>query len=377
MPCDQKTTLIERRIIMNYLILLTPDLTVSPLVDAMAGGFERVLCPKLSRLERHSRSVLEGKIHDLNEKILRDHQKQWFQTLSINGDDLVRPKYKSELASIIGQMDEKRWVVCDSQLVHFLPLWLSSASKTKTVFHYSEPLECALTLQQKWRFPIAFGLALWEQSVLAAGRNLAAHEYTLISSKRLRSANSKYLKTLVKEFGELDSEVLTKSSSEGVSDLDFELSSAIKTCFDLLEKRKLTDLADRSLSAQSKDILDYYGQIRAGHEQLKVERDQLIVDLAQATAKIDSDSDDQNADEKKVTVVDEALSRVKVHLEGMDTLEFYADPESPILDMLRTNLLSTDQDQLMFLNYGEDDNDTLYFMSSDLLAIEIEPAVNH
>jgi hypothetical protein len=67
-----------------------------------------------------------------------------------------------------------------------------------------------------------------------------------------------------------------------------------------------------------------------------------------------------------------SLSKVSLRIDGMGTVEFYADPNAPVLDMLRDHLDSPKQDELIYLNYGDDD--TVYFMSSKLLSIETEPA---
>jgi hypothetical protein len=66
-----------------------------------------------------------------------------------------------------------------------------------------------------------------------------------------------------------------------------------------------------------------------------------------------------------------------LQIADIGTLEFYADPSSAVLEMLRNNLGSTEQDELIYLSYGDNENDTVYFLSSSLLPMETEPAGQH
>ena len=76
---------------------------------------------------------------------------------------------------------------------------------------------------------------------------------------------------------------------------------------------------------------------------------------------------------EQANVSDANLCKAKIHIKGMDTLDLYAEPDSPILAMLREQLAKQGSDEMIYLNYGEDDQDSLYFMASDLVAIETEP----
>ena len=70
---------------------------------------------------------------------------------------------------------------------------------------------------------------------------------------------------------------------------------------------------------------------------------------------------------------DPSICKVTVFLDNADPMEFYSDPQSPVLDMLQEHLVNNETDQLLFLNCGEQGTETVYFMSSSLLGINTSP----
>lgn len=364
------------------LILSTPDLRHTPLTQHLECYYEHVFIPRLEPLKAYKSDSLDSQIMALHQKILMGQQKNWYQRISMSDDWLQHEHYQQALHDILGQLEQKDWLLHDPLLVHFLPIWVSKLESPSITFYYSEPLECARTLQQRWRFPIAFGLALWEHYVLAACKNLPDTNFMLISSNTLRNSPEDHLKPLLDKLGVAhpnDWSVFSNTERPNQADKFTSLQQNQENIFAALQANDLSALRSLSVSDESHDILDYYGQVRSGFEIVKAERDRLQSELELSKNKISIEQvesiNTQAAPntEDSLEEPESALCQVRVTIDGMETLEFFADPSSPVLDMLRNHLVSNEHDELIYLNYGDSDNDTLYFMSSNLLAMETQP----
>ena len=153
-----------------------------------------------------------------------------------------------------------------------------------------------------------------------------------------------------------------------------------RVIFDALEKGKLSKIKKLNISKQSADILQYYGQMRSGFEMVKAQRDKIKNELAA--------SQQQRTKTAETTEVDlvankseqqKNLIAVKLGLRGMHDVEFFSEPDSPILEMLQQHLLSNSQaqDEMIYLNSVGADNEAMYFMASSLLTIETQSVSQH
>ncbi len=358
---------------MNCLLLSTPDRTVAPLLDALSSNFDCIAQPTFNQLEQPANSDAEIEIHRFHRAILQGHQKQWYQPLTDTKKVFEAESNRNQLNSILSTLGQSNWLVHDPLLAYFLPNWLTAEQQFKIIFSYSSPMHCALSLQNTWRFPIAFGLALWENYVLSAAVNLHQLDHTLISLSKLKTADKSYFRSIARSLSPLVIDDLSTSLETHDRSDDFVLPGSFQVICDLLENHELGTLAARPLSSESRDILEFYGQLRAGYQHVQTERDHLRLQLLNSV----QDNDTSTELVQPHLTNDAQLVLVKVHIEGMEVVEFYADPSSPVLDMLRSNLVNSTQDQLLYLSYGEEEHDTLYFMSSSLLALEIKPAEQH
>jgi len=358
---------------MNCLLLSTPDRTIAPLLDALSSNFDCIAQPMFNQLEHQASSDIEMEIHRFHNTLLQGHQKQWYQPLTGAEKTFEAENHSNQLNSILASLGQSNWLVHDPLLAYFLPYWFTLEQQPKLIFAYSDPMYCALTLQKTWRFPIAFGLALWENYVLSAAMNLHQHNPTLISLSKLKTADKSYLQSITGSLSPLTIDDLPTSFETSDHSDHFALPESFRVIYDLLENDDLGKLASTSLSSESRDILEFYGQLRAGYQHVQTERDHLRRQLLKSAQNNDTTTElvqQHTADDQQLVVV-------KVHIEGMDVVEFYADPNSPVLEMLRTNLVDSTQDQLLYLSYGEEEHDTLYFMSSSLLAMEVKLAEQH
>lgn len=370
---------------MNHFVISTPDLLRSPFIQGISANFEYVNNVKLEvSIDGYDDNIIQAGIDRFNQNYLLSKQKHWYQLLP-DDQGLVLSDDESLLMSMKQQLSEKTWLLQGPLLTFSLPIWLQVFESSSVIFQYSKPLDCARYLQQKWRFPIAFGLALWESYVISACKNLINSDALLMSISSFQNNPDKVLKRVAKKMGltsynqELSFDMLSFNDSNEYSGFEktFEYYQSI---FKMLEKGHINKVAKLPISEVSGDIIEYYGQLRAGFEQVNEDNKLILQKLStldQHDGEIEPDSVDQlknNADDN----ANEPLIKVRVHIDGMDTLEFCSEPDSPILVMLQNHLakesVSADSpDELIYLNYDENQTDTLYFMSSTLRAIETEP----
>jgi len=334
----------------------------------------------------------QHRIYSLHQKILADLQKTWFQPLPSKHQVQRFGEYEDELDSILDTIDSS-WLVQDTLLNHFLPLWLSRVDNPVLFLYFSEPLECAHALQQKWRFPISFGLALWESYMLAAANNLIGQQCIPVSRSKLRRSPKKVMKAALKKAGEInqangirvtENDECWSALSTGL-EVDLSLYSGFlqksqKDIFKHLENGEIEKLEGRALAPQSTDILDYYGQLRAGFELLRTKQNQF-------EERTDQEDSEQTAEisstyePPETGIIPDAgsmLREVIVHIKGIEPIEFIVEADSPVLQMLRHSLQSSGQapDEMVYLDYEDKATSALYFMKSSLLGIETTPLLH-
>lgn len=351
------------------LVLSTPDLLKNAVVEHIGGSFEKSLSLQLKPLKGYRTGPLETKIVALNQRILQDQQTTWYQGLPITPDCLKSDFYLTAMSEILKNIENQSCLIHDPLLAHSLPLWLSKLDNPLIILCYSHPMECAYHLQQTWRFPLSIGLALWESFVLTACGHLHQQSSVLISTNKVRNSPVNHLKSVFKKLSIPQPNqwaALTQgdlSAAWKTLNHDFQRQSNI---FSKLEQGDIASIASMKISSQSADELYYYGQLRAGFENANAERDQLRQKLGL------SPQENIETIPSKSRQNDSPLIRLRIHIRGMEVLEFFTDPKSSIIEMLRDSLTNDVEDNLVYLNYGDSENDVLYFMSSKLVALEID-----
>ncbi len=324
-----------------------------------------------------------SKIRHLHQKILSDHQKAWYQRITPRDDLPENKDYSAELIPILQRLNSRSTsLIHDPLLNFFLPLWKSCAKDLVILFYYSEPVECALALQKQWRFPINFGLALWENYIIAACRNLANQGCIPVSTSKLRVSPKSHLASICCSLNRetagqiqigIDQQkkllpVFADQSCESGQKQEF-LRKSQEDIYIALEIGNFADIGERSLSSQSVDILDHYGQLRAGFEWEKAQNDMKNKHPTNAAVHSKPVSSTTTLSVPESLVDDSSLGTATVYIQGMEPLQFLAEPDSPVIENLGRCLLQ-DHNELVFLNYEGEGKETLYFMSADLLAIE-------
>lgn len=407
--------------LVNCFVLSTPDLNVNPLVDWLALELGWPVHSEQSKMMPSDDSV-----NGIHRQILKRLQKNWYEELDTTSLLDQASQFQNEIDTSTNHLVANNCFIHDPLLCRFLPLWKekgkgesavdsSQTLSTKVLFHYSDPLECAVSLQRAWRMPIAVGLALWESYVIDACKNLSEHDYVLISSQEITYSGTGSLTSLLKwvsgashsqeSVGRLMWPSLNEVSS--IKPINAEhLSSCLQDSqieiLDLLGRNEIDEIAQRDLSFFAADTLEYYGQLRGGlehansslsslkskyadlqaqHREVQKSHTQLQTQAQATHHQQASDASEDDTIEQKGAVTPltsqqaaTELCNVKVQIEGMNTIEFLSPVDSPVLEMLKTHIAGGLQDELIFLNYGETGNEALYFMSSSLMALETERA---
>ncbi len=321
-------------------------------------------------------------VKDLHEKILRDHQKSWFQ-LARYGYQLFDDADYTQTAREIARefTDDSPRVLVDPLLCFFAPLWYRELDDPICIFFYGEPLECAVRLQDRWRFPLHFGLALWEYYVVSALSHLRQQKYLLFSLARFRKSPDAYMTEIRKCYRELKG-FSSQQKYDFESALDRDWSDPVATpdprrhltqpqtlLFDALEAGSVDDIPGLALSEQSEDILFHYGNLRAGYDQIRDTRDKLQRKLQSRGQARDSYETHRN--DYKLDVSDQNVE-VVVHIDGMSPLTFLSEPDSPLIELLETTLQNQSQNpgELVYLECAGSEMSSFYFRAGDLLAVE-------
>lgn len=367
------------------LVLATPDGIPSRILDL----WDQTLFETI-RVREHGYKPgsVEEKIRTLHGNILHDHQKTWFQ-LCRDGFKLDNPDYEGPLRKIVRTIhNDGDSAVVDPLLCFFSPLWCQNMDNCNCLFYYSEPMETAVNLQTKWRFPIHFGLALWEYYVIHGLRNMGAADRALFSLSQFRDTPESYLKATRRRLEGMSGGSATNDRKIGTilrsewnisaatPDGSRYLSQSQSELFERLESNDLKETEELSVSDQSADILFHYGNIRAGYDQIKGEKES----LEKKSGFSQGERPERAA--RAVTSSDGGSSvplvEVVVHIDGMAPLEFLVDQDNPIVGTLRDTLLTQSQvpDELVYLYCGESKNTAIYFSARDLLAVETNRALS-
>ena len=361
---------------MPDLVLSTPDGVPEQLLDLWDRQLFATV--RADRVDTESTSV-DSQIRALHRKILADHQKSWFQLCGRGYRLTEHDDYTQSANQVLAEVDngDSRAIV-DPLLCFFAPLWRQQIESPVSIFFFTEPMECAAALQDKWRFPIRFGLALWEYYVINAISRIKKQEHLLFSYTQFCEAPSAYFEDVTTRYHDLKSiPKQSRAAASIVLDSEWHRARAVPDrqkyinqtqmyLYDALDRDRLRDAKEVELSEESRDILFHYGNLRAGYEQMKSARDELQTQLQNGTSAPDNQKVLSDPD------VGGSLTEVVVHVRGMEPLELLCEPDNPVIEMLTTTLHTQSQNpnEFVYLQCQGPDMGALYFLAGDLLALE-------
>lgn len=414
-------------------MLSTPDLSFNPLVDWLAEELDWQIYAEQpvgspdnaeQRLAKGSTGLVNGAITELHQRILKSKNIGWYEhvqqpLIDDNSnclEDIAR--IAKQLTSDADSVKQGN-VIHDPLLCRFFTHWQAKVGAAKVIVHYSDPIQCALSLQDNWRMPIAVGLALWESYLIDACKSVVGQNYKLVSSRDLSQAQNPEIvgNSLASILSWLKDDEKTQENFNPfhwpkpnviASDQQVDV-AGLKSCLQkshveilgLLRKNNLNAVAERNLSFSSADTLKHYGQLRGALEHANSSRDSFKVEYFEqkklnsqlelaAEAQRSRIAEQARPDEPQLETTQpppqdntplektpsSVLCNVRVQIEGMDIIEFLSPTDSPVLGMLRTHMARSAEpnvnDELVYLNYGEAGSEALYFMSSSLMTLETE-----
>jgi len=366
---DMKTTNVD-------LLLSTPDGIAKSLSAIWNSGLFMPVCPQKSDSDAASGT------DRLHQAIMADHQKAWYQLCNKGFQLEDNLRYKNFVGEILQTLNqEKNPVIADPLLCFLAPLWKQQLNRPVLIFHYSNPMECALALQKTWRFPLQFGLALWEHYVLSALHQIRGEKYLLFSVDQYRKAPKQYFKSFADRYRKLKG--IESGTEISFADSDFTalppetdpnkeefLGEAQKRIFTALESQDLESIRDVALSAQATDLLFHYGNLRSGFESIKsrISEPQPQVEVPSSAIE-----ETQQPDNQPMTIdTDEPLVEVTVHIDGLPPQEFASSPDNPVLEVLNTALQNQSDrpNEMIYLQSAESETGAIYFSAGDLIAVE-------
>jgi hypothetical protein len=378
---------------MKALFLSTPDLDATRMANLLTPWCDAPIQCFQDMQTGVDRVDIGTLVDNLHQDIFLDAQKSWFQYASegFNNIGEGRPgKWSASTFAAITQRD--RWLISDSRLCLTAPFWQSNLKPEALVIAYSHPLVCALMLSKTWRFPISVGLALWEYYLLCAVNHCKNQTTIILSLVKFRHERNQFNRIVAKQLAKLgyaeddsleklksiSSPIFSTVDASGTDPRDY-LSDNQAGILAELEELDLEAVAKRSLSAQSQDLLLHYGDLRAGYEKLKLQRNQVQQELNAVNAAKPA----PQAEEIQPKVATESSSdvqldtanyvEVSVQVKDMRRLEFICSKDAPILNTLQEVLQNPYEytDKLLFLNYGQNGDQSLYFPGCNLLSLNI------
>ncbi|MFT5112665.1 MAG: hypothetical protein ACI8P9_001992 [Parasphingorhabdus sp.] len=378
---------------MKALFLSTPDLEATKLANLLMPWCNT---PIQCFQEMQTGTELAGvarSVDNLHQDIFFDAQKSWFQLSSggFGNIGINRPTdWSASTLSAIEKHDQ--WLISDARFCLTAPFWQSNFNPDALVIAYSDPLVCAFSLSRTWRFPISVGLALWEYYLLSAVNHCKNQTTIILSLYKFHHDRDGFNRLLAEQlatlgfteddtFEKIQSVTSPLPSSFDISSLENGeyLNSNQASLFAELEELDLESVAHRSLSSQSEDLLRHYGDLRAGYEKMKMHRNQIQQELNaikadQSDMQVKKIKPDETAKESQDALFNPGhYVEVSVQVQDMQQLEFICSRDAPVLNTLQEVLQNPTEykDQLLFLNYGKNGEQTLYFPGCSLLSLNV------
>ncbi len=246
-------------------------------------------------------------IVNLNEEILTHLDLKWDCISQYKPDlfnDELNDKFASRAKEIILGLDAHRpWMLKDPRLCLLLPFWLPLCELPVCVYVYRDPIEVAMSLQQREGFNHNVGLALWEKYTLIALKDSQQLPRILVSFHELIANPIETINALYESLGQLDIQGIRLPTEKEINAfLDLSLyrekntnkkTTHLLTCaqqelVQSFEQKKILSLKTLPVCSESSQntLLDY-----EKNKQLKMQLEELTAQLEKLTLEID----DKNA----------------------------------------------------------------------------------
>lgn len=332
------------------------------------------------------------RVAPLNLEILATLQSTWYHVdnVPLDEDALALPyPLKKKIKDCARDLNlPDHWLCDDSAMCVVLPYWRALLDKPVYLLYVEHPVDVARRLRDTWRFPLAFGISLWEYYMRAALLHTRGCERVVVVQDNLPNGPEEALRkvggqlALFSERGVPGhSEVAriaalfpSASRDREPDELAF-MHESLRAFYGALSSGAIDDSDVARMSAGSRDILQLYGRLRAGFDLVRQDRDalreRLAVEPLPATADADHAAAEGSETTSPMTVNDSGIVEVTVYLRDMEPLALSCQRDNPVIDQLMHALARAGEPgtagEIFYLELGET---TLYFPVSRLLAVE-------
>ncbi len=379
---------------MQLIVLKAPQGNTSWLaafLEAMGWQTERSPVGRERRAAAAGDASATRRLSVLNTDALSVLQSTWYHVdnLPLGGEPPGLPyPLKKEMEACAEDLNRLGPWVCDDPAMCILsPYWRPLLPEPLYLLYAEHPFDVALRLRDAWRFPLAFGLSLWEYYMRAALLSTQGQDRLIVTQERLANRPDEVLRKVAQRLGSASDhgfpggasmKRITALVSAVLPDRDPE-------CLAFMNESQLAfhralcagevDEADVGLmSAASRDILQMYGRLRAGFDSVRQERDALRRRALSVPPPASPDADTLAPTEPLSTrpphMDDADIIDVTIHLRDMQPLWFSCTQNNPILDQLIQALTRSGAtgaaDDIFYLELG---STTVYFPVSQLLAV--------
>ncbi len=376
------------------LILLTPPGGNTEWRTRLAGAMGWPIALDPTAIDAPAAAKALSRLALLNNETLSALQSTWYHVDNIPlGDDA--PKLPRSLSDRIEACandlnDAPSWLCDDPAMSVLLPYWRGLLEKPLYLVYVEHPVRVGRRLGDAWRFPVSFGVSLWEYYVRAALLHTRDRDRVIVVGGSVENDSDNMLREVVEQLGSFSvkehpagtiiadaARRRSATPSDGEPEQPAFLHESQSAFYRALCAGTIEDAGIGVLSAESTDILRMYGRLRAGFDLVRQDRDALRRQLANeplpagANAKCAA----AGAPEGRASgvVEDTDIVDITVFLRDMEPLELSCARDNPVLAQLLQGVARAGDPhfagELFFLDM---DDTRIYFPLSQLLAVETD-----
>jgi hypothetical protein len=330
------------------------------------------------------------RIGSVNKRIFSALQSAWFHVdnLPLGGEPYDLPHDVKRRIEDGGERlsQWKHWTCDDPAMCVLSAYWREHLTDPFFVLCVEHPCDVAARLRRTWQFPIAFGLALWEYYMRAALSNTLDVPRLIISRETGADGVEEFLQALharmsVDRERSLQADTVLLQATSPPTDIspryDPQLIEFLSNAQADLYRALCNGTVDPSggaMSLSARDMLQFYGRLRAGFNAAREERDALKRRALRLANPTDPAEERSGLSAPTATASDVGTTELTVYLHGMEPLELSCAHNDPIVETLlqalgRSGNSDASGDELFYLELGDK---TLYFPLSQLAAVETD-----
>ena len=140
---------------------------------------------------------------EINDKILHENGFDWHRVADFSIEALSedsKEKYQRSAENIISKLDAcGKWVIKEPRFCLLYPLLKESTRSAIKLVVYRDPMETAESLWQRNKFPLYFGLALWEKYHNELFGSVSSDKLLVVNYNKLLNDPEGEIKSLIND----------------------------------------------------------------------------------------------------------------------------------------------------------------------------------